>query len=302
MLLHFGELVQCTNIVGAKAVKQEDSTRFAENYDTYQKTSLKLFPQCRHVPNHHYAMHIPDQLKFWGPPMGISEFSGERLIGELQNLKCNFLPGAMDATFMLKFCQRQRLEVLNEDKNDPESTPLRKKVELNDDTYYALLEYLQQSHPNLRDHRMLPHPSSSLVLRRFAQNLKSISWVKGSKLSTEPPNDCIKFKKGKQEKFGKAIYILDLCEEEIHSGPLIILEEYEVVRNRDQFFEHVDTFLNGLDLSHVVPSQRLCFIPVKDVLGLAAYLCLPAGSLGSKKISFLLQFINKFVGLERKQG
>ncbi|MBW0582545.1 hypothetical protein O181_122260 [Austropuccinia psidii MF-1] len=164
MLLNFGALVQCTNIVGAKAVKQEYSTRFSENYNTYQKTSLKLFPKCQHVPNHHYAMHIPDQLKFWGPPMGILQFSGEPLIGELQNLKCKFLPGAMDATFMLKFCQRQRLEVLKKDKDDPKGTPLHKKVEFNDDTYYALLEYLQQSHPNLRDHRMVPHPSSSLVL------------------------------------------------------------------------------------------------------------------------------------------
>ncbi|MBW0525961.1 hypothetical protein O181_065676 [Austropuccinia psidii MF-1] len=137
----------------------------------------------------------------------------------------------MDTTFMLKFCQRQWLEVFNKDKNDPKGTPLHKKVELNDDTYYTLLEYLQQSHPNLRDHRILPHPASSLVLQSFAQNFRSISWVKGSKLSTEPPNDCIKFKNGKQEKFGKAIYILDLCEEEIHSGPLIVLEEYKVVRN-----------------------------------------------------------------------
>ncbi|MBW0540551.1 hypothetical protein O181_080266 [Austropuccinia psidii MF-1] len=39
MFLNFIALVQCTNIVGAKAVKQENSTRFAENYNTYQKTS-----------------------------------------------------------------------------------------------------------------------------------------------------------------------------------------------------------------------------------------------------------------------
>ncbi|MBW0484216.1 hypothetical protein O181_023931 [Austropuccinia psidii MF-1] len=148
----------------------------------------------------------------------------------------------MDATFMLKVCQRQRLKVLIKDKNDPKGTPLCKKVKLNDDTYYALLEYLQQNHPNLHDHRMLPHPSSSLVLWAFAQNFKSISWVKGSKLSTEPPNDCIKFKNGKKQKFGKSIYILDLCEEEIYSGPLIVLEEYEVVRNQDQFLNTLTPF------------------------------------------------------------
>ncbi|MBW0471117.1 hypothetical protein O181_010832 [Austropuccinia psidii MF-1] len=73
MLLNFGALLQCTNIVGAKAIKQEDSTRFSENYKKYQKTSLKLFPKYQHVPNHHYAMNIPDQLNVWGPPMGILE-------------------------------------------------------------------------------------------------------------------------------------------------------------------------------------------------------------------------------------
>ncbi|MBW0557831.1 hypothetical protein O181_097546, partial [Austropuccinia psidii MF-1] len=70
MLLNFEALVQCTDIVGTKAVKQEDSTRFAESYNTYQKTSLKLFPKCQHVPNHHNAMHIPDQLKLLGPTYG----------------------------------------------------------------------------------------------------------------------------------------------------------------------------------------------------------------------------------------
>ncbi|MBW0575990.1 hypothetical protein O181_115705, partial [Austropuccinia psidii MF-1] len=92
LLLNFGSLVQCTNIVGAKVVENNYPQRFSESYSTYQHTSSKIFPKCRNVPNHHYAMHIPEQLKNWGPPMGISEFAGERLVGEIQNLKCNFLP------------------------------------------------------------------------------------------------------------------------------------------------------------------------------------------------------------------
>ncbi|KNZ51946.1 hypothetical protein VP01_3753g2, partial [Puccinia sorghi] len=41
------------------------------------------------LPNHYFALHIPDQLRWWGPLVGLSEFPGERLIGVLQNFKTN---------------------------------------------------------------------------------------------------------------------------------------------------------------------------------------------------------------------
>ncbi|MBW0504759.1 hypothetical protein O181_044474 [Austropuccinia psidii MF-1] len=203
---------------------------------------------------------------------------------------------------MAKFCQRQRLQALKLKESDPEDKPTHEKLEMNDETYIALLKFLQQRHPDLRDCSILPHPLNSLVLQKFAINLKSINWIMGLKLSTERPNNCIKFRSGSNEHFGRIMNILDLRDPEVHAGPLIVLEEYEIVSHRERDFEQIKTFLNGLELAHVVPTQRLIFVALNDVMGLAAYLQLPAWLLGCRQGSFLLRFINKFVGLERKEG
>ncbi|MBW0504953.1 hypothetical protein O181_044668 [Austropuccinia psidii MF-1] len=203
---------------------------------------------------------------------------------------------------MAKFCQRQRLQALKFKKSDPEDNPAHEKLEINNKTYIALLKYLQQRHPNLHDFSIHCHPLSSLVLQKFAINLKSINWIIGLKLSTERPNSCIKFRSGSNKKFGRIMNILDLRDPEVHAGPLIVLEEYEIVSHQEHDFEQVKTFLNGLELAHVVPNQRLIFVAMNVVMGLAAYLQLPAWLLGCIQGSFLLWFINKFVGLERKEG
>ncbi|MBW0542284.1 hypothetical protein O181_081999 [Austropuccinia psidii MF-1] len=87
-------LIQCTQIVGARSVTQEDGQLFSQAYNTYQTTSNVLFPNVRTTPNHHYAMHIPKQVSRWGPLNGISKYGGERLVGILQKLKTNSLNGA----------------------------------------------------------------------------------------------------------------------------------------------------------------------------------------------------------------
>ncbi|MBW0579031.1 hypothetical protein O181_118746, partial [Austropuccinia psidii MF-1] len=93
LLINISALIQCTQIVGARSITQEDGQLFRQAYDTYQNTSTLLFPNVRANPNHHYAMHIPEQLSRWGPLNGISEYGGERLVGILQKLKTNTLNG-----------------------------------------------------------------------------------------------------------------------------------------------------------------------------------------------------------------
>ncbi|MBW0483735.1 hypothetical protein O181_023450 [Austropuccinia psidii MF-1] len=114
----------------------------------------------------------------------------------------------------------------------------------------------------------------------------------------EAPNNFVKFESGLNEQFGRTRSILDLSDPKIHSGPLIVLEEYDLVNSQEQDFKQVEMLLNELELAHVVPTQQLVFVPVSDVLGSAAYLQLPAWSLGSRNISFLLRFINKLVGIQ----
>ncbi|MBW0546898.1 hypothetical protein O181_086613, partial [Austropuccinia psidii MF-1] len=83
----------CTEIIGAHSITQQDINFFEEAFTMYQNSSNHSFPNIRVVPNHHYSMHIPEQLMRWDPMNGISEYSGERLIGLLQIVKTNSLSG-----------------------------------------------------------------------------------------------------------------------------------------------------------------------------------------------------------------
>ncbi|MBW0476144.1 hypothetical protein O181_015859 [Austropuccinia psidii MF-1] len=88
-LINTGSLICCTEIVGKSSITKNDAIEFEEGYRKYQETSNEIFQDIRVTPNHHYSMHIPDQLLWWGPLMGVLEFGGERLIGVLQRFKTN---------------------------------------------------------------------------------------------------------------------------------------------------------------------------------------------------------------------
>lgn len=89
ILLNIGNLCQCTNIVCAKKVLEYKAKTFGTCYQRYHETSKKIFTNVPLVPNHHYAMHIPEQIRCWGPLCSVAEFSGDRLIGMLQKIPNN---------------------------------------------------------------------------------------------------------------------------------------------------------------------------------------------------------------------
>jgi hypothetical protein len=85
-------LVCCTNIVASKEINIQDCDSFANGYGIYTKKSFWLFPELKILPNHHYALHIPEQLQWWGSLMAVLEFPGERLIGLMQKCKTSGNP------------------------------------------------------------------------------------------------------------------------------------------------------------------------------------------------------------------
>ena len=89
LLENFYSLVLCTHIVCSYSTTNALADAFRANYINYRRSSHELFPNSPDVPNHHFAMHIRDQLKFWGPLMMVSEFAGERMNGLLQRIKTN---------------------------------------------------------------------------------------------------------------------------------------------------------------------------------------------------------------------
>ncbi|MBW0536553.1 hypothetical protein O181_076268 [Austropuccinia psidii MF-1] len=88
-LQNMGELVQCTRISLNLIVDDGHAGRFFNAYNCYTTSSRELFNNPRIKPNHHLSLHIPEQLKVWGPMMGVAEFAGERIIGKLQKVPTN---------------------------------------------------------------------------------------------------------------------------------------------------------------------------------------------------------------------
>jgi hypothetical protein len=89
LLDNFVNLVACTNIVCAHRTCSEWADLYMTHYICYRQSSKILFPTLSTRPNHHFAMHIGDMLKFWGPLIKLSEFGGERHNGRMQKVKTN---------------------------------------------------------------------------------------------------------------------------------------------------------------------------------------------------------------------
>ncbi|KAJ3533804.1 hypothetical protein NMY22_g7182 [Coprinellus aureogranulatus] len=109
LLDNFHSLVLCTNIVCASAVSPAMADEYTANYVRYRQSSAVLFPHLKPRPNHHYAMHNGDQMKFFGPLMKLSELGYERHNGRLQKVKTNGHPGDIDFTMLRQVCREGRL-------------------------------------------------------------------------------------------------------------------------------------------------------------------------------------------------
>jgi len=92
LLTNFHDLVTCTNIVCAYTTSSEAADLYLNHYIKYRRSSKRLFPNVNTRPNHHYAMHNADLMKFWGPLIKLSEFSYERHNGSLQKINTNHHP------------------------------------------------------------------------------------------------------------------------------------------------------------------------------------------------------------------
>jgi len=89
LLENFYDLVTCTNIVCSYAITEASADAYRDHYIKYRRSLDQLFPNIPTRPNHHYAMHNPELMKFWGPLIKLSEFPYEQHNGRLQKIKTN---------------------------------------------------------------------------------------------------------------------------------------------------------------------------------------------------------------------
>ncbi|POW19455.1 hypothetical protein PSHT_04651 [Puccinia striiformis] len=156
----------------------------------------RLFNSKTVMPNHLYALHIPDQLSFWGPLGGIAEWGGERLIGILQRSKTNNRQGSMDATILREGCELQRLLVQDSilEEEEYNKAPQPKYIVLDCDTYKGLLEaYRQRDDESIRRYESIPHPLYSKILDGSAQALSHCAGFNNLRISVMQPNNVVMF-------------------------------------------------------------------------------------------------------------
>ncbi|MBW0550998.1 hypothetical protein O181_090713 [Austropuccinia psidii MF-1] len=83
---NFCSLVGCTHILEAQSITKPDCVQFGQEYQKYSASSSLLFPGYVVNPNHHYALHIKMQLKWWEPLRDVAKLAWERLNGILQQI------------------------------------------------------------------------------------------------------------------------------------------------------------------------------------------------------------------------
>ncbi len=197
MLASFCNLVAATNIISSYSTSNADADAYMVHYIKYRASIQKLFPDFKSMPNHHYAMHNGQLLKFWGPLALLSEFPGERLNGDFGQMKTNRRLGDIELTLIQNTSRRGRLDALlhdgvfhNETLKDfanllrPTTTSgtqqmdqsqigqaLANGVRLNEAHYTQLLNYLNASGRQfISAYSAGPFSLSSLVLPPVARN------------------------------------------------------------------------------------------------------------------------------------
>ncbi|KAL1742236.1 hypothetical protein HDZ31DRAFT_75655 [Schizophyllum fasciatum] len=179
LLSNFYHLVAATNIVSSFSTTASAADEYTYHYTQYRISSTTLFPDSTSKPNHHYAMHNADLLRYWGPLPVLSEFAGERMNADLS------------LTMMKQSSRSSRLEALLQD-NSADSAVIRefgsilqstditnspiepaKLSRFTEEEYAALLSYLRGTGRPYRAFEQFPHPKDALVLAPWKQDIQT---------------------------------------------------------------------------------------------------------------------------------
>ncbi|KAE9407721.1 hypothetical protein BT96DRAFT_933145 [Gymnopus androsaceus JB14] len=117
LLENFCNLVASVNLVTAYSTSNEEADLYNEYYTAYRASLKGLWPYANSRPNHHYAHHYPDQMRFWGPMGTLSEYPGERLNGELQRIPTNNHFVDMELTMIQQYSRKSKLNAKFHDPN-----------------------------------------------------------------------------------------------------------------------------------------------------------------------------------------
>ncbi|KZV59036.1 hypothetical protein PENSPDRAFT_672638 [Peniophora sp. CONT] len=115
LLESFYYLFVSTTVMISYKTSENSRLLFSNHYIPYRCSIQELFPVKR-KPNHHYAMHSPSIMEYWGPLASLNEFAGKRMNGQLQCTKTNRRMRDIDFTMLDKACRCARLQALLQDR------------------------------------------------------------------------------------------------------------------------------------------------------------------------------------------
>ncbi|POV99692.1 hypothetical protein PSTT_13630 [Puccinia striiformis] len=272
LLLNFSSLVICTNIVSLKSINDSDSNKLAEAYSLYTKTIQTGVRFAKNSPNHHYALHLPEQMKWWGPLSNVSEFSGQ-----------------IEGTVLREFCQTQRLnsqaprwsleidnnECDNECDNESQAKPSR-LVQVHPDIYMAILQKLQSEDPTLRHYQDLPHPDGSRVVTPYANEEDTFKSTSGLYISKTKQNRLVAYQKDGHTRYVWVTHVYSLPD--FNNRILVAVKALadactgDAINIGQSFLQT----LNDLELKVVQENPNRELLDPGQVIAVCAYRHLPA--------------------------
>ncbi|MBW0492141.1 hypothetical protein O181_031856 [Austropuccinia psidii MF-1] len=208
-LMNTSHLIHCTNIVCARKIKENESKRFKNNYEQYTKRVGELFDSPKVQPNHHFALHIPEQMKSWGPLSGVAEFGGERLIGFLQKINTNNRIDELHKTLMVSGCRMQRLlskTEFNEFTKDGKKMGGSKKsnnkmIRLVSSRYMLLFTLCSKRDARVVHRDSVPIPNDRHHLSGWVEVVQ-MAHCNGVKVGCMKPHNCVVAKIGEKKMYG----------------------------------------------------------------------------------------------------
>ncbi|MBW0529826.1 hypothetical protein O181_069541 [Austropuccinia psidii MF-1] len=209
-------LVRCTNLLTSMPLRLGTGRKFTKSYQKYQQSSKELFRNFKVQPNHHYALHVEEQMRLFGPLSGVAEYWGERLIGILQNLNTNERFGDMELTMITKIISQQRLKAKaplekHLAQHDKETAPKqRTHMHIEGGYYEMLLESIRfRSEAPIQSRYLRPYVlSKGPILTGRCFSKQSYSVPDGPKVTPMKPHNCVMYRHNNQISYGLITEIL----------------------------------------------------------------------------------------------
>lgn len=100
MLANYLDLVNAVEIAGLLVTSPQHVSAYRLHMTRYLTVMKRLYKEAVIVPNHHFALHIPDFMALWGPAAQTRGFGFERFNYFLQQIRTNKRFGASFRIFV----------------------------------------------------------------------------------------------------------------------------------------------------------------------------------------------------------